>query len=316
MIAPRTTPRPSSRGLLPVAERMGLQVTGPPNADGWCPCRAVGRTDRDPSARFNIYSGVYIDNGGGGKPLSFAALARLLGASPDEARRAAARVPRPKLKPSRDAPNPRFPGWQRDHRAALTPALLADLSRRVGLPADALDALGVGHEDERARWTFPMMTAAGLVVGLRTRTPGGSKRAVTGSRNALMFSPSWATDPPFGPDLLLVVEGPTDAAAGLAWGFPTIGRSSANVSRYERDELLKLVRRVRPNAVVFLSDRDEAGRTGAAALAAEVNRRAPGRSWVCLPPTGHKDAREWFAGGGTAADVRTVLEDARPKGGA
>lgn len=53
-----------------IARGWGLRVVGNPNADGWAPCRALDRPDRNPSCSFNIDHGTFIDHSTGLK-LSF-----------------------------------------------------------------------------------------------------------------------------------------------------------------------------------------------------------------------------------------------------
>ena len=264
-------------------------------------CHAADRPDRDPSARFNIFSGVYIDNGGDGAAIPFHKLVRLLGGSDDAARRFARRAVRRKLVLPK--PDPRMPGWNAEARDTLTanPALLDNLAGRVGLPTHALDAMGVGFEEQRCRWTFPMRDAAGLVIGVRTRTPAGSKAAFGKSRNGLFYPSGWIHDPP-SPPLLVVAEGPTDAAAFFAWGIPAVGRPSATGGVRH---VCGLVKRLKPGLVAVFADADGIGRKGAADLAATLAPHGP----VCVlePPAGVKDGRDWFINGGKPALVREAI---------
>ena len=50
---------------------LGVRVNGQvPSADGWLPCHAIGREDRNPSAAINLQTGRYRDHGGEGDSLS------------------------------------------------------------------------------------------------------------------------------------------------------------------------------------------------------------------------------------------------------
>ena len=118
-----------------------------------------------------------------------------------------------------------------------------------------------------------MRAADGAVRGLRTRTPAGAKRAVRGSRDGLFLPADWADAPPDRPARLVIAEGPTDAAALLAWGF------------------LAVVRK------------------GAENLAAGVLPVVPAVR-VCEPPADVKDARAWFLAGATADDVAARFDAA------
>ena len=285
--------------------KAGLRIDGIPNAEGWVSCYSADRDERNPSARFNVFSGVYIDNGGDGKPISLRSLLVLLGTPPDDARRAAGGRRRRRFVLAK--PDPRMPGWNADARRVLVnnPALLDNLAARVGLPAHVLDALGVGFEEEGCRWTFPMRDAEGAVIGVRTRTPAGAKRAFTNSRNGLFYPNEWAVDPPAAPPLLAVAEGPTDAAAFFAWGIPAVGRPSATGGVRH---VCGLVKRLKPGLVAVFADADGPGRKGAADLAATLAPHGP--ACVLEPPPGVKDARDWFNRGGKPALVRASIFDA------
>ena len=315
--------------LAAAAAAAGLRFAGPASGP-WRPCHAAGREDRSPSAALNVVTGVYKDHGAGGS-CSFWDLLVLLGAFPDwRAARdhhaaavgvtlpagAGAGSDRPPRRPAgvarrvcREAapdPDPRIGRIARDCRAALTPSRLNGLASAVGLPADALDELGAGWSDRLTCWTFPMRAADGAVRGLRTRTPAGAKRAVTGSRDGLFFPAAWAADPPDRPARLVVAEGPTDAAALLAWAFAACGRPSAHGAAGIVGDLC---RRLSPAEAVILADADGPGRKGAANLAAGLLPLVPAVR-VCEPPAGVKDARAWFLAGATAAEVAARFDAA------
>jgi hypothetical protein len=186
------------------------------------------------------------------------------------------------------------------YRAALSPDRLADFATTLGLSVDALTAFRVGWSAEHIAWAFPMSEpVTGRVVGIRLRSPGWSKFAVTGGRDGL-FVPAveFATDAP-----LLVAEGPTDAAALLDFGFPNVvGRPSCTGGT---KHLVALVRATRPAEVVIVADRDERGLCGASRLSNALAAHAP-RVKTISPPDGVKDARAWKLAGA----IRTELEDA------
>lgn len=46
-----------------LAESWGLRVAGGPNVAGWCPCHAIDRDDRTPSASIHSVSGIYWEPG-------------------------------------------------------------------------------------------------------------------------------------------------------------------------------------------------------------------------------------------------------------
>ena len=317
-----------SRLDLPAAAAAaGLRFAGPASGP-WRPCHAAGREDRTPSAALNAVTGVYKDHGTGERG-SFWDLLVLLGRFPDwRAARDhhAAAVGTPAAPPTRAAgpvgpavtrrvrsrrsapsPDSRVGVLAGRYRDALTPARLNGLASATGLPANVLDGLGVGWSDRLTCWTFPMRAADGAVRGLRTRTPAGAKRAVAGSRDGLFFPESWTGDPPERPARLVVCEGPTDAAALLAWGFVAAGRPSAHGAAGIVGGLCGWLR---PAEVVLFADADGPGRAGAENLAAALLPSVPAVR-VCEPPAGVKDARAWFLAGADAAAV-TARIDAAP----
>ncbi|MEM9703827.1 MAG: hypothetical protein AAF907_15420, partial [Planctomycetota bacterium] len=311
-------------------ERFGGRFAGPATADGWRPCHALGRKDRNPSASFNVRTGVYKDHGTGVALTLFDLAAEALvladwraardqyaeqvglpvdppAASPSRpvCRKPPARRIRPR-RPAGPEPDPRVRVVERECRAALTPQRLIAYAGSLGVPPDALASLGFGWCDRRNAGTFPMRAADGGVRGVRTRTAAGAKRAVTGSRDGLFLPAGWTADPPERPDRLVICEGPTDTAALLAWGFAAAGRPSAHGAA---GIVADLCSRLRPAEVVILADADGPGRQGADKLAAGLLPSVPAVR-VCEPPAGVKDARAWFNSGATAAKVAARFDAA------
>jgi len=107
--------------------------------------------------------------------------------------------------------------FARDTSAASVERLAASL----GVSQGSLSRLGIVWVAARHVWGFPMRDAAQRVIGIRLRTNGGFKFAVTGSHNGL-FWPEDLT----GAGPLLICEGPTDTAALLDLGYDAIGRPS------------------------------------------------------------------------------------------
>jgi len=48
-----------------LVQSWGVRLTGRPNANGWWPCHAIDREDRNPSAAIHVRSGYYSDLGSG-----------------------------------------------------------------------------------------------------------------------------------------------------------------------------------------------------------------------------------------------------------
>lgn len=67
--------------VLQLAKSWGLRITGNPDKNGWYPCRAIDREDRNPSASFHGTTGHYFDHGPN-LSLSLFDLAAALGAYP------------------------------------------------------------------------------------------------------------------------------------------------------------------------------------------------------------------------------------------
>ena len=209
------------------------------------------------------------------------------------------------------APAPDLLGVAKACTAALTPERRDKLAADLGVSADTLDRLRLGWHEDLGAWTFPMRDEAGRIVGIRTRTPAGEKRAVRGSRNG-MFIPH---DLPAG-GTLWIVEGPTDAAALLDCGLAAIGRPSNNAGE---DLIAEHVRLNPREAVVILTDRDANPQTAqATADAAErlAARLVPlvGDVRIIQPPEPHKDARAARNAGATGDDFE-ALADAAPSRG-
>lgn len=198
---------------------------------------------------------------------------------------------------------------------ALSAPLLGSLCSRLGLNPEGLAQLGLGWasaivlseagtrcQSEGVR-SFPMRNAAGRVVGIRLRTRVGFKYSITGSKQGLFIPNGLKCD-----RLLLVTEGPTDAAALLDMGFNAIGRPSCNVGR----SLVRAVVQARqPSEVVVVADNDVPGQRGADQLAKAVLPYCR-TVRVITPPSGLNDVREWKKAGATAKDVMAAIAASKP----
>ena len=98
-----------------------------------------------------------------------------------------------------------------------------------------------------------------------------------------------------------IFPGPTDCAALLGLGGSAIGRSNANAGA--RD----VARVARGRDVVIVADDDEAGQSGAEAIAQAVLGHAT-RLRIWTPPA--KDVRGWVIEGATRSDLEAALIDA------
>lgn len=177
--------------------------------------------------------------------------------------------------------------WRRNMR----PAWLCRAAELLGLPTDPLVQLCIGWSPEHRATSWPMRDAAGNVVGVRLRCPVTAKKwAVCGSSAGLFYPVELLSMER--PERLLVCEGPTDTAALLSIGLPTVGVPSAGGSR---DLLVALCRRIYPAEVVVVADADGPGVDGAERLANAVMIVAPAR--IVSPSNGAKDARAWVIAG-------------------
>ncbi len=122
-----------------------------------------------------------------------------------------------------------------EYRAAVQPQAVARLAASLGLSAESLGRLGICWASWHWAWTFPMIDAAGAVLGIRLRRPDGTKLSVRGGKDGL-FIPA-ALDG----GRLLVCEGPTDTAALLDLGFSAVGRPSCAGGVKLLVELVKLL---------------------------------------------------------------------------
>lgn len=190
----------------------------------------------------------------------------------------------------------------RRYQTAVNPTRLQALSARLGVTTGSLNRLGIGWHS--SAWSFPMVDAAGQIVGIRLRNDQGEKWSVKGGHEGL-FVPA---DLPAGAEPLLICEGPTDTAAALDMGFAAIGRPSCTGAV---KIIVQLCRQRQQQAVVIVADADEPGQRGAAALASVLRLYVPAVK-IIAPPNGAKDIRAWRNTGATAADVQSAIAAANP----
>jgi len=203
----------------------------------------------------------------------------------------------PEPKPAQD-----FARLAANAREAMGTGLLGRLAADLGLSADSLQRLGAGWSWSHKAWTFPMADAAGRILGIRLRLPGGRKLSVKGGREGL-FIPSGLSPG----DRMLVCEGESDCGAALDWGFQAVGRPSCSGGvKY----LCELVKGLQPQEVVIVADADAPGQRGAYNVASVLVAYVSGGVRVITPPAPHKDARGWLRAGATAADVQAAIDAA------
>ena len=187
-------------------------------------------------------------------------------------------------------------------------ARIEALAKELSVPAWALDAIKVGFDGEA--WTFPELNHRGQIIGVSRRFVGGRKICVVGSRRGLTYAEDWADAK--GP--VIIVEGGSDTAAGIAMGLAVIGRPS-NLGGV--DYLARMLKGVDRQAVIIAErDRKEhdtlaevirrqhdpkcdgcrqcwPGKAGAVETSMRLSRRLNRIVQWSFPPDG-KDIRDWM----------------------
>lgn len=168
---------------------------------------------------------------------------------------------------------------------------LNELAINLGVQADALTRIGVGWDTVRRRYTFPERDGNGHIIGIATRKPNGNKVFMKGGFRGLTI-PDDFEHMTAGP--VLIVEGPTDVAAGLTLGLKVVGRPSCNGGVKHLSKLLDGRDVLIVGEFDMKSDGKWPGRDGAKSIAEQLARRwgTPVR-WA-LPPDKAKDIRAWL----------------------
>lgn len=205
----------------------------------------------------------------------------------------AVRIPIRYIKPEPPTPRPPCTALLAKWAKETDTAKLMVFAAKLGVDAIALRMLCCAWSAEHRAWAFPMRNGNGVTVGVRLRTEQGDKFAVKGSNQGLFYPLTRLTG------TLYIVEGPTDAAAGLTIGLNAVGRPSC---RGCEDSVVRLVERFKPPGIVIVADNDEPGQDGAALL----QLRLPG-AVIWTPPA--KDLREFVKLGGTRQLIETMTKD-------
>jgi hypothetical protein len=182
---------------------------------------------------------------------------------------------------------------------------IADLAYRLGVSEVNLRRFGIGYSFDGNFWTFPLSEATGTkVIGINRRFGNGEKRVFSGHRTGLYLPADLPAD--LSALTLLIVEGGSDAVAGLDLGFWTVGRFSCNSGA---KLLVDVIRSRRPRLTVIVADTDAVGRRGAESLACAMLPYVASLK-VIEPPTPHKDLRSWLVAGAEHAELIALIEDA------
>lgn len=193
--------------------------------------------------------------------------------------------------------------------------LLPVLAKDIDLLSTSVDKFECGFSSFHSAWAFPMRDGDEKVVGIRLRQKGSSKKwSVAGSQDGLFISrgltPREAVYNGLKGKELFIVEGATDAIAGLSLGLPCVGRSSCNTGG---EHLLRLCERLRVSRVTIIADNDsyktredgslwKPGLEGAKKLAQKLKRVYR----IIIPPK--KDLREWVQCGATQAMILKICD--------
>ncbi|MGH8772554.1 MAG: toprim domain-containing protein, partial [Burkholderiales bacterium] len=171
--------------------------------------------------------------------------------------------------------------------------------RRVGV------LTGSGRELLSGCVLFPLVAAvgphSGHVVGLYGRSLEGRRHLYLPGERHGIFNPQGARNT----DEVIVTESVIDAAAlwsaGLRNVIPAYGVNGLT------DEIVAHLVECRVKRVVLMMDADEAGRAAAIEMAERLARVNIEARRVELPA---KDAAEFIAAGGTAEQIRAIIESA------
>lgn len=208
--------------------------------------------------------------------------------------------------PRSGTPPPNFAAlisrWRKEKAGELEP-----YAATLGVGKQDLDDLHVAYAPEYQAFAFPMYKPDGSISGIRLRN-SQRKWSVLGSHNGL-FIPFAAIRRVASLNPVLLVEGPTDTAAGLALGFLTIGRPNNLTGGEMIAEVLKELQIIKDIIVVYDNDehidsmgkRIRPGPMGAERLIKVLCR--PVHRFI--PPT--KDLRSFLTNGGTRELLLSVV---------
>lgn len=181
---------------------------------------------------------------------------------------------------------------------------ISDLAKNLGVSASALMELRAAWAPEHNAYAFSMRDDSGKIVGIRLRSLAGDKWSVRGSKQGI-FLPWRESDV-----TAYVVEGPTDAAAGLTLNLFTVGRPSCSGGLYD---LKAAFQRLNVRRVVIIADNDEdkyagerkfnPGIDGAASLARTV--AIP----CCVVTLPCKDLRSFLNNGGDLEMLESITKN-------
>lgn len=205
----------------------------------------------------------------------------------------------------------------KQNATAVNPEKLVKFAESMKLSVRSLKAYGVGWDSNTGAWSFPMydgsLDGKGRLkpCGIRLRINDKVKLSVLGSSNGLFVANDMLETATPIPDcidvsspeplLLLLPEGPTDAAAARDMGFRAIGRPSNSGGV---DAIQKILTAMPQQEIILVADRDEAkylpdgtpfwpGIEGALSIASRIVDACKVLRYM-MPPDGFKDLRAWL----------------------
>ena len=190
--------------------------------------------------------------------------------------------------------------WRRlneESQLALSASSARKLANELKVDPCALIRLGMGFH--QYAYTFPMVSAEGEVVGIRTRPVKGGKQTLKGGRLGL-FIPDGVTPG----NLEAICEGESDTLAALtlgigAIGIPCVGQAVGEAVAFARQSPVA--------CPCVMADNGLVGREGAEEqVEALLAENVPCR--LLFPPEPFGDLREWLIGGLTGDELRKAIE--------
>lgn len=194
--------------------------------------------------------------------------------------RAAATVPAPNTTKKRYVSPGVIERYCEENRRAEDDDMLKKHADSLMLSVGALRGLRVTYDRYLAAIGFPMFNERGRVTGVRNRRRDGSKLSYKGGREGVFVSKDFQRD-----GLVLVSEGPTDAAALVYAGFQNVlGKPNC----YGGDDIIvKIMAGHEASPVVIVADPDNPGVTGARELAQKLPN-------YCVIVAAETDIREFI----------------------
>jgi P4 family phage/plasmid primase-like protien len=329
-------------------QSLGVTVTGAESrGDGWLECRAVEREDINPSAAINVRTGRYKDLGGLGLSLSLWDFAARTGrfATWQEARKHYAAVAKVSLPAGRPPANPtdhlEWQAWSEPlvamwcrHKPGVTPEAVRAFGGRLARYRGQYTVVAVpvfgaaGPDADPIGWTLFNISGQPLPIFHPGDPPTWEKMKTTAGSQAGLIGPPGIFGPPTGPtgsaastiQTIWKVEGPSDAMAFWAAMPPDVRDVSHFVATNSNgaNEIPKpsMAGPFAGRRVIVIHDADEPGESGV------------GKNWIpwllnhgpidvrhvrlpfAIEKNHGKDLRDFFAGGGTFADLLVLADRA------